>query len=44
MTLDSHSRGPVINTTGWLQGELNLLSSKVIQMSTKNFWELSGKK
>ena len=38
--LDSQSRGPVFKTTGWLQGH----PSEVIKMSTRDFWELSGKK
>ena len=43
-TLDFHSRGPVFETTGWLQGRLSLSSSEVDKMSTRNIWELSGKK
>ena len=39
------SRGPVFNTTGWLQGLESVFHlSKVYQMSTSNFWELSSKK
>ena len=39
------SRGPVFKTTGWLQGlESVFHPSKVNQMSTSNFWELSSKK
>ena len=42
--LDSQSRGPLFRTTGRLQGRLSLSSFEVDQMSTSNFWELSGKK
>ena len=52
--LDSQSRGLVFKTTGWLQGRLSLSGgfkidsafhpSEVDKISTRNFWELSGKK
>ena len=42
--LDSQSRSPVFKTTGWLQGRLSLHPSEVDKMSTRNFWELNGKK
>ena len=42
--LDSQSKGPVFKTTGWLQGLLSLHPSEVDKISTRNFWELSGKK
>ena len=44
--LNSQFRGPELKTTGWLQGRGSKAfnSSKVYQMSTKNSWELSGKK
>ena len=42
--LDSQFRGPVFKTTGWLQGRSAFHPSEVNKMSTRNFWELSGKK
>ena len=45
--LDSQSRGPVFKSTRWLQGRLSLSAfhpSEVDKMSTRDFWELSGKK
>ena len=38
------SSSHVLKTTGWLQSRSPLHPSKVDQMSTKNFWELCGKK
>ena len=42
--LDSQSKGSVFKTAGWLQGPLGLQASEVDKISTRNFWELIGKK
>ena len=42
--LDSQSRGPVFKTTWWLKVDSDVHLSEVDQMSTRNFWELGGKK
>ena len=44
--LHSQSRGPVFKTTGCLQGWIDsaLHPSKGDKMSTRNIWELKGKK
>ena len=42
--LDSHSRGPVLNTLGGFKADSAFHPSEVDKMSTRNFWELSGKK
>ena len=42
--LDSQSKVPVFKTIGWLQGRLSFHPSEVGKMSTRNIWELSGKK
>ena len=43
--LDSQTKaGPLFETAGWLQGGSALYPSEVDKISTRNFWELSGKK
>ena len=42
--LDSKSRNPIFKTTGWLKVNSAFHPSEVDKMSTRNFWELSGKK
>ena len=42
--LDSQFRGPVFKTLGDSKVDAVFHPSEVDQMSTRNFWELSGKK
>ena len=42
--LDSQSRGPVFKTTGGSKVDSAFHPSEVDKMSTRNFWELNGKK
>ena len=42
--LDFQANGCMLKTTGWLQGLLRLSFFPGQKMSTRNFWELSGKK
>ena len=42
--LDSQSKGTLFKTSGWLQGGSALYPSEVDKISTRNFWEFSGKK
>ena len=42
--LDSQSKGSLFKTTGWLEGGLALYPSEVDKTSSRNFWEISGKK
>ena len=42
--LDSQSRGPVFKTTGGSKVDSAFHPSEVNKVSTRNFWELSGKK
>ena len=42
--LDSQSRGPISKPLGRSKVESPFHPSEVDKMSTKNFWELSGKK
>ena len=43
--LDSQSTGPVFKTSGWLKVDSVFHPSEVDnKMSTRNFWEISGKK
>ena len=42
--LDSQFRGPIFKTLGGSKVDAVFHPSEVDQMSTRNFWELSGKK
>ena len=42
--LDSQSRGPVSKPLGGSKVNLEFHPSEVDRMSTRSFWELSGKK
>ena len=42
--LDSQSRGPVFTPLGGSKIDSAFQPSEVNKMSTRNFWELSGKK
>ena len=44
LKLDSQSRCPVFKTMGSSKVNSAFHPSKVDQMSTRNFWEVSGKK
>ena len=42
--LVSQSKGSMFKSTGWLQVDPAFHLSEVDKISTRNFWELSGKK
>ena len=44
VSLDSQSRAPVFKTSVWLQVGSAFHPSEVDKTSTRNFWELNGKK